>query len=94
MDDVRGVELGERAHPGKLSRRFGLRRFERREDPHRELGRATLLHELDQLVEHVALVSCDTRGERPWEPALLELELPPVHHGQSASLPRSHLRRA
>ena len=93
MDDVRGVELGERAHTGTLPGGLHPRRFERREDSCRELGRATVLHERNQVLEDVSLVAGDARGEGPWEPALLELELPPVHHGQSTSLPRSHLAR-
>src|SRR4029077_13246508 len=70
----------------------GVLRSERRQDAHRQRRRASLLHEPDQLVEVVPLVPCDPSGQRPWESALLELELSPVHHCQSASLPRWHLR--
>jgi len=36
----------------------------------------SVFRELDQLVEVVALVPCDASGQRPWESALLEFELP------------------
>ena len=50
-----------------------------------------MLHELDQLLEVVALVSRHLRGQRAREPALLELELSPIDDREAPSSLSRHL---